>query len=72
MIKNIPLLRGIIKFYIMSWGIPLNLFCKIKMAIKEQNEQCIEIIARILGKIKQAIETIEGTVESKEGQSGKQ
>lgn len=56
----------------MSWGIPLNLFCKIKMAIKEQNEQCIEIIARILGKIKQAIETIEGTVESKEGQSGKQ
>lgn len=42
------------------------------MAIKEQNEQCIEIIARILEKIKQAIETIEGTVESKEGQSGKQ
>lgn len=56
----------------MSWGIPLNLFCKINMAIKEQNEQCIEIIARILEKIKQAIETIEGTVESKEGQSGKQ
>ena len=30
------------------------------MAIKEQNEQCIEIIARILEKIKQALTIIEG------------
>lgn len=30
------------------------------MAIKEQNEQCIEIIARILEKIYSAVQIIEG------------
>ena len=30
------------------------------MAIKEQNRQCLEIIARILEKIYSAVETIEG------------
>lgn len=33
------------------------------MAIKERNEQSIEIIARILELIKQAVETIEGPIE---------
>lgn len=47
------------------------------MAIKEQNEQCIEIIARILEKIYQAVQTIEGrpdglVEQTKEDQNAKQ
>lgn len=42
------------------------------MAIKEENEQCIEIIARILEKIHQALQIIEGPADPTEVQKEEQ